>query len=112
MLLPRPKFLSVGLRIGKRLRAVIQRGVHQLRRHDLWRRVAGSASHGAHATWHGYPLQVVVSRAGGIAQGILIAQEVVDRGGVAFHHAHKLGRGLVPMHGLVHLPGIGARIVA
>ena len=106
------KFFSIGLRVGERLRAVILGGVRLLRWHHLWWRLAGSASHGAHATRRGYSLQVVVSRARGITQGILITQEVVDGVGIAPCHAHGLGRGLVPTHGLVHLPDAGVCGVA
>ena len=82
------EILAVGLRVGERMLAVVRRGVCLLGQHHLRRRV--TVGHGAHARRRGYPLQVVVPRARGITQGILEAQEVVDRVGVALRHAHKL----------------------
>ena len=64
---------------------------------------------GRHRTYvlrRGRTIWVVVPHAGALAQGILIAQEIEDGGGVAPRHAHELGRGLVPMHDLVRLPDV------
>ena len=82
------EIFAVGLRVGERVLAVVRWGVRLLGRHHLRRRVA--IGHGAHARRHGRPLQVVVPCAGGITQGILEAQEVMDRVGVALRHAHEL----------------------
>ena len=101
---------AVGLRIGERTLVVIRWGVRLLGRHHLRRRVA--VGHGAHARWRGCALQAVVPRARGITQGILEAQEVVDRVRVALRHAHELQRGLEPLGGLKHLPSVDARGVA
>ena len=103
------EILAMGLRVGERLLAVVQRGVRLLRRHHLRRRVV--VGH-AHARRRGCSFQVVVSRAGGITQGIHVAQEVVDRVRVALRHAHELRRGLAPLGGLAQLPSLDARGVA
>jgi len=78
----------MGLCVGERLLAVVRRGVCLLRRHHLRRWVI--VGHGAQVRRRGCSFQVVVSRAGGIAQGILVAQEVMDRVRVALCHAHEL----------------------
>ena len=109
---PMTKVLAMGPRVGKRLLAVVRRGVRLLRRHHFRWWVDGGVGHRAQARRCGRPFQVVVSCAGGIVQGILVAQEIMDGVGVALHHAHKLGRGLAPMDGLVQLPSVDACGVA
>ena len=89
---------AVGPRVGERVLAMVCWGVRLFKRHHLRRR--------------GCPLQAVVPRAGGITQGILEAQEVVDGVGVALRHAHELRCGLTPLGGLAQLPNIDARGVA
>ena len=72
---------AVGLRVGERALVVVRWGVRLLRRHHLRRRVA--IGHGAHARRHGCSLQAAVPHARGITQGILKAQEIVDKVRVA-----------------------------
>ena len=107
------KILAVCLRVGECAFAVVRGSARLLGRRHLWRWVDdGGVGHGAQARQRECPLQVVVSHVGGVAQGILIAQEVMDGVRIASRHAHELGRGLVPMHDLARLPGVGARGVA
>ena len=84
----------VGLRVSERVLAVVRWGVRLLERHHLWRRI--NVGHGAHAWRRGCPFQAVIPRAGGIAQGILIAQEVVDGIWVTPRHAHDCDAGWYP----------------
>ena len=101
---------AVGLRVGERALAVVHWGVRMLGRPHHRRRII--VGHSAYMRRRGCSLQVVVSRAGGITQGILEAQEVVDGVGVALRHAHELGCGLEPLGSLVHLSSVDARSVA
>ena len=104
------EIFAVSLPVGECALAVVRWGVRLLRRHHLRQRVV--VGHDAHARRRGCSLQVVVSHAGGITQGILVAQEVMDRVGVALRHAHELGRELAPLGGLVQRPNVDAREVA
>ena len=87
-LLALAKVVAVGQRVGERVLAVVRWGARLLERHHLWRRI--DVGHGAHARRHGRPFQAVIPRAGGIARGILIAQEVMDGVRVTLRHAHEL----------------------
>ena len=100
----------VSLRVSECALAGVRWGVRLLGRHHLRRRVAVGCA--THARWCGCALQVVVPRARGTTQGILEAQEVVDRVRVALRHAHELRRGLESLGGLAHLPSVDARGVA
>ena len=61
----------MGLRFGECVLALVRWGVCLLGwHHPLWRIAIG---HGTHAWRRGCPFQAVIPRAGGIAQGILIA---------------------------------------
>ena len=86
-LLAMAKVVTVGQHIGERVLVLVRWGVHLFGRHHFRRRVA--VGHGAHARWRGCPLQAVIPHAGGIAQRILEAQEVVDGVRVALRHAHE-----------------------
>ena len=81
------KFVTVGQRVGERVLAVVCWDVRLLGWHHLWHRI--DIGHGTHARRRGCPFQAVMPRAGGIAQGILAAQEVVDGVRVTLRHAHE-----------------------
>ena len=70
-LLAMAKVVTVGQRVGEFMLTLVRRGVHLFRRHHFRRWVA--VGHGTHSRWRRCPLQTVVPRAGGVAQGILIA---------------------------------------
>ena len=62
--------LAVDHRVGERVLAVVRWGVRLLGWYHLWRWI--DIGHGAQARRHGCPFQAVISRTGGIAQGILV----------------------------------------
>jgi len=72
-----------------------------------WRRVSGGARHGAFPPRR-WPAGRILARAGSLAQGVLIVEEVVEWSGVASRHTHKLGRSLELSHEPVELPHVAA----
>jgi len=106
----RAELIGVSLRVGERLRVVTRRGVRRIGRfRHRWRWIARRGRDRTHAPWRRRAAEIVVPCAGGVTQGVLVAQEVVDGGGVAHRHAHELGHGLMLTHGLARLPNVGAR---
>ena len=72
-----------------------------------WRRVSGGTRHGTFPPRR-WPAGRILARAGSLAQGVLIVEEVVEWSGVASRHTHKLGRSLELSHEPVELPHVAA----